>query len=197
MARLFPAVAVCLGACALAAGWLLSLLRLPLKVDVYKRQVLYLVDSHYGTGDGIERLFFSAYDLQQRRLLANDELKGGSLLAMKVTPEDCFLLTTKQDAQWLELTVYDRQGVRLKTRKQYDFPAPWRKATATQAHTTFPSFAMLAEPYLCVLYPYTDEETAQNLVYLTVYDLASTEITYLVCFAMENATVDIRAMRRL
>ena len=56
---------------------------------------------------------------------------------------------------------------------------------------------MLAEPYLCVLYPYTDEETAQNLVYLTVYDLASTEITYLVCFAMENATVDIRAMRRL
>ncbi len=140
--------------------------------------VLYIVEQHYGEGDGLTRVFVSAYDLEAEQLIGVQLLGNCGLVLLEATEDSLCVLTNDPNPEPLTLSVFDRQDLNLRSVTQYELPAQWVARTEDDGIEYSLDAAKMTETRLQVALPYRTEAD-KNLAYLAAYDRQTAELLYL------------------
>ena len=158
---------------------------------VVENDILYIVEQHYGDGDGISRIFVSSYDIKNKRLIDVNLLGNCTLLSMKITDSSIVTLTNDDYSDYVVLHEFDKSTLKEISKKEYSLPDEWLSLTEDSEISFYIYPAIITDDKIVISLPYRVEENT-DITFIAVYDIASCSLEYLNRLTASNSNYEVR-----
>ena len=158
---------------------------------VVENDILYIVEQHYGDGDGISRIFVSAYDIKNKRLIDVNLLGNCTLLSMKITDSSIVTLTNDDYSDYMVLHEFDKSTLKEISKKEYTLPDEWLSLTEGSEISFYIYPAIITDEKIVISLPYRVEENT-DITFIAVYDINSCSLEYLNRLTASNSNYEVR-----
>ncbi len=158
---------------------------------VVENDILYIVEQHYGDGDGISRIFVSAYDIKNKRLIDVNLLGNCTLLSMKITDSSIVTLTNDDYSDYIILHEFDKSTLKEISKKEYSLPDEWISLTEGSEISFYIYPAIITNEKIVISLPYRVEENT-DITFIAVYDINSCSLEYLNRLTASNSNYEVR-----